>query len=159
MAARRADRRKAERRRKDIAADNIGPTREQLRKGGIDRLPDTITDDFGTIARPWRHRATLAILYERDIISKDELAAGAFRTRFRHACFDPLKALDPTKVPNTYSPLVAGEHQLASRDYIWRQSLRAPRGPRQGRVRHSVQPRGNVTCRRSPAPPSSSPSR
>jgi hypothetical protein len=120
MAARRANRRKAERRKQDKAADNIGPTREQIRKGGIDRLPNTIADEHGLISRPWRHRATLATLYERDVISKDELAAGeAFRVRFRHACFDTLAALDPGKVPNTYSPLVAGEHQLVSRDYVW----------------------------------------
>jgi hypothetical protein len=120
MAARRADRRKAERQKKDRLADNLGPTKEQMRKGGIKRLPNTVLDDHGMIARPWRHRATLASLYEKDVISKDELAAGeAFRVRFRHAWFDTLAALDLGKVPGTFSPLVAGEHQIVSRDYVW----------------------------------------
>jgi hypothetical protein len=90
--------------------------------GSLSRMAEAILDERGMIARPWKHKTRLLLLYERQIIDKDQLQAGEiFRAKFCHAALDQLHALDPSValITRRFAPNAPGEHIQSSRDYIW----------------------------------------
>jgi hypothetical protein len=73
----------------------VSPTPERQNHGIIERLEQSIGDDAGRPARPYRAVDTLAIMERRGTITAGMRQAGEdFRARFTTAQLDPLSAFD-----------------------------------------------------------------
>jgi hypothetical protein len=74
---------------------DITPTPERYAHGPIERVAQTIGDDAGFPARPYRAVDTLAVMERKGSITHAMRQAGEdFRTRFVTAQLDPLRAFD-----------------------------------------------------------------
>lgn len=74
-------------------SDHITPTPERRRHSGIEILDRAIADDAGRPSQPYRSIDILAALERRGAITHEMWAAGdRFRSTFRRAQIDPLKA-------------------------------------------------------------------
>jgi hypothetical protein len=71
------------------------PTPERYNQGPVERLEQSIGDNFGRPARPYRAVDTLAAMERRGSITASMRQAGEdFRVRFATAQLDPLNAFD-----------------------------------------------------------------
>jgi hypothetical protein len=109
------------RERQSAAAGTIAPTPERFNHGDIERAPHAIADEAGRPARPYRSADTLARMLKRGTISPPmRQAADDFRSLFRRASLDPLRAPDLRRVPSGSHPAEASERQTEARRRVWR---------------------------------------
>ncbi len=74
-------------------------TPERLRRDPIEAVPQTIADDAGRPARPYRLVDTLQIMERRGSITAGMRQAGEdFRARFAQAQLDPIRAIDLSRL-------------------------------------------------------------
>jgi hypothetical protein len=89
------------RKRAATARDEVVPTPERQRHGGIERLPHSIADEEGRPARPFRTVDTLAAMLRRGTISPPMHQAGEdFRALFHLGSLEPLRAANLARVPH-----------------------------------------------------------
>lgn len=102
----------------------LEPTPERRRHDPVERLGRAIADEEGRPARPYRSVDTLARMERRGSITAAMRQAGEdFRTQFRRAALDPLRALDPTRPPVALGRRLADEPSWsieAARRAVWR---------------------------------------
>jgi hypothetical protein len=105
---------------------------ERLRHGAIEPGP-VITDAAGRVSRPYRVADTLLVMERRGSITASMRQAGEdFRRRFAVAQFDPLRALDISRLSLGDKPAPRGDHvpgqrAEAARAAVWR-AIRAVGG-------------------------------
>jgi hypothetical protein len=123
--ARQRSRNAEEPRHRPVPADAaVTPTPERRRHGPVERLERAIADEEGRPARPYRTVDTLALMERRGSITAAMRQAGEdFRTQFRRAALDPLRALDPARPPVALGRRLADEPSWpieAARRAVWR---------------------------------------
>jgi hypothetical protein len=75
--------------------DRIAPTPERYKHSGVEILERAIPDEAGRPSQPYRSIDILALLERRKVITHGMWLAGdRFRSTFRRARFDPLRAAD-----------------------------------------------------------------
>ena len=108
---------------------DVTPTPERYAHGPIERLAQTIGDDIGRPARPYRAVDTLGVMERKGSITSGMRQAGEdFRTRFVTAQLDPLRAFDLSRPRNdtrsgsrsAEEPGLRIEH---AREAVWRAIL------------------------------------
>lgn len=84
-------------------AEHIQPTEERRRHGdGVELVEQAIADQEGRPSQPYRSIDILAALWNRGAICVEFRDAGEdFRSDFRRAQLDPLKALDLLRPPGS----------------------------------------------------------
>jgi len=106
-------------RRSAAHPDIIAPAAERLQHGPVERLERAIADSAGAVARPIPAVDTLAVMERRGSITAGTRQAGEqFRSLFRVACFDPLRAAALVRDPARRNDPVS-ERVLAARERIW----------------------------------------
>jgi hypothetical protein len=91
--------RRKDRERAAIEALALPPPPERGHHDEVERLDHSISDERGSIARPYRIVDILMGMERRGAITPDQLAAGrAFHARFRVAQLNPLRAADLGRV-------------------------------------------------------------
>lgn len=97
-----------------------GPTQERWRRGDVEVMTQTIADDDGRPARPFRTIDTLAAMERRRTITPAMQQAGEdFRVLFMLASLDPLHALDPARVPLGRQEAPMTLRQAEARKKVW----------------------------------------
>ncbi|HTZ77227.1 MAG TPA: hypothetical protein VMC10_04945 [Stellaceae bacterium] len=97
----------------------LAPTPERWSRREVERLPRAIADEAGRPARPFHAPDTLLQMERRHTITVAMREAGeTFRALFRLANLDPLRALDPAKVPETVRELHVSERQAEARRQV-----------------------------------------
>jgi hypothetical protein len=100
--------------------DRIGPTPERYKHSGIEILDRAIPDDAGRPSQPYRSIDILALLERRKVITHEMWLAGdRFRSTFRRAQIDPLKAADWLHISGGKMEAAASRTDNA-RESIWR---------------------------------------
>jgi hypothetical protein len=105
--------------------EHIRPTPERYKHSGVEILDRAIADDEGRPSQPYRSIDILQLLERRGVITHGMWLAGdRFRTSFRRAQLDPLKAADMAR------PVISGgKPQLPmtstenARESVWRAIL------------------------------------
>src|SRR5438552_1038477 len=101
-------------RKKRIAAarDDVAPTPERQARGDVERLAQSIADEEGRPARPFRTVDTLAAMLRRGTISPAMQQAGEdFRALFHRGSLEPLRAANLARIPHT----TARDHAISLR--------------------------------------------
>jgi hypothetical protein len=117
-------RQRRERARRDGAEAIVTP--ERLRRDPIEAVPQTIADDAGRPARPYRLVDTLQVMERRGSITAGMRQAGEdFRTRFAQAQLDPIRAIDLSRLRMgdrnaRREPEAPGLRIEAARQAVWR---------------------------------------
>lgn len=107
----------------------LAPTPERYAHGPIERVAQTIKDDNGRPARPYRAVDTLAVMERKGSITPGMRQAGEdFRTRFATAQLDPLRAFDLSRPRNgarsgSRSTEEPGLRIEQAREAVWRAIL------------------------------------
>ena len=100
--------------------DELGPTPERWRRGGVERLEHSIADEEGRPARPFRGMDTLARMLRRGSINAAmHQAAEDFRAVFAAAQLDGLRSPDLARVPQTLRELEPTARQAEARKRVW----------------------------------------
>lgn len=100
-------------------------TPERRRRGDVERLPQTIADEAGHPARPYRVVDTLtAMLRKGTITPAMRQAAEDFRAQFVLASLDPLRAADLNRLPAAWREVPMSLRQAEARTRVW-QALQA----------------------------------
>lgn len=108
---------------------DTSPTPERRNHGVIERLEQSIGDDAGRPARPYRAVDTLAIMERRGTITSAMRQAGEdFRACFATAQLDPLSAFDISRPridrrPGLGSSEEPGSRIEKAREAVWRAIL------------------------------------
>ena len=99
----------------------IAPTPERWRRGDVELVPQTIADEAGRPARPYRTIDTLATMLRKGTISAAMRQAGDdFHALFAAAGLDPLRAPDLARMPGGMRELTQTERQVEARARVWR---------------------------------------
>lgn len=117
-----------------VFPQSLIPTNERRQHGAVERLDQSIADESGRSARPYRAIDTLAAMERRGSITREMRQAGEdFRRRFLHAQLDPLRALDYSRprsggAGHSQSSDGEGVRVENAREHTWR-ALLAAGGP------------------------------
>jgi hypothetical protein len=96
-------------------------TPERFRRGDLELVPHQIADEAGRPARPYRAVDTLSAMLRKGTITPAmHQAADDFRLVFTAASLDPLRALDPTRLPQGLAELPLSLRQIEARRKVWR---------------------------------------
>lgn len=105
--------------------DESGPTAERCRRGDVERADQSIADDEGRPARPFRVVDTLLAMQRRRSISPAMRQAGEdFRALFAMANLDPLRVPDLARIPQGVREVPLTLRQAEARKKVW-QALQA----------------------------------
>jgi hypothetical protein len=105
---------------------DMAPTLERFTHGVIERTGQTIGDDTGRPARPYRAIDTLAMMERKGSITAEMRQAGEdFRTRFTTAQLDPLRAFDLSRPRSDCRSALRSKDESGlrierARDAVWR---------------------------------------
>jgi hypothetical protein len=110
-------------RRRRAALDEVAPTAERQARGDVERPSQSIADNAGRPARPFRAVDTLATMVRRGSISPAMQQAGEdFRALFHLGNLEPLRASDLGRIPqgirDTPISLRQGEARKKIRDAL-----------------------------------------
>jgi hypothetical protein len=82
------------------ASSKLGPLPHRLQHGPVELAPETVKDVTGAPAQPYRGVDVVDNLLRRGCITREmAIAADTFRTAFRVAHLDALRAADMARVP------------------------------------------------------------
>ena len=105
--------------------DESGPTAERWRRGDVERAAQSIADEEGRPARPFRVVDTLLAMQRRQSITPAMRQAGEdFRALFAAANLDPLRVPDLARIPQGVREVPLTLRQAEARKKVW-QALQA----------------------------------
>jgi len=106
--------------RRALMAPVIAPTGERWARGDVEPPKETIADEDGRPAAPFRTVDTLTAMERRGSITPEMHRAGeAFRALFALAALDPLRASDLARLPHGSRELPLSLRQADARKRIW----------------------------------------
>ena len=114
-----------------LAAGELGPTRQRQQRGEVERVPHAIADEDGRPSLPFRAVDTLARMERGGTITREMRGAGEkFRDDFAVASLDRLRAASLLRVVGGAESSLTFT-QMAARDRIWKvlQILGGPTSP------------------------------